>query len=437
MGNLRRRVLSVALGLLATPFVSAQDVRRSGSKFELVLHPGDLPADLAGRLADEALAAVEAVLPVLSSWQVAPTKKVTVHLYGAEPAFRKIEGSAAYQRPYFVDGAGVAHVPLRPQATEQALQRIGLPTLAQDMLVVAAGAAAAQQRFPLAAEEPWLAGVVGFGTLEQLRNSDNSFGFDPGFDTRRSIHADPRNKWTLAQWTATEAPLNQGIYDASLGAQCLIAQLGRASGKGWVKKLLGPKQGKNPVKARELAFAALLGEQKQREQKWSQLLAQLEPDFRVRYGSVGRTQGRLLLVGASQMTWLRPSPEAPYVLRGRCELGGGRHGELQGGVWFARADTANGEERLFVVFLSVGRVCLSKLQGDGIHPVRDAEAEIAIGVPFEYSIHVDATLRVSIDGKRVLEVPGLTQLAGSWGVGSEGAPVWFESPRLEVAAAAK
>lgn len=429
------------LGLGVAGPLFAQEVRRAGDKFEVVVHGGDLPADLVAELADAALAAVESTQPVLQSWQIVPAKKVVVHLYRDRKDYGNSERSLpTYAELHFrANRAGEAHVKLLPEAPEALLRAIRLPPATEDALVVATTMAAVMQRFPVAVEEPWLAGVVGWGALEQLRNPDNRPGVDPAVDARRWFHSKPPDDAkTLGQWLASAAPRDENQASFSVESQCLVAQLGRATGSGWVKKMLGVKRKSGQLTPwRELAVEALLGDPKKREDKWRKLVDGLAPQWCVPKGDVGLRAGRFLLLGCGDGTNLKarqPTPDRPYVLRGRCQIDGTTAPtELPAQIDFAevRGDQGQYESSLVVAF-QIGTVHVLDAQGDTSTTLARRKVEIAPGVPFEYAIEVGQTLRVKIDGVLCVDLPDCRRRAGNWLVSGYFVPVWFDSPRVEM-----
>lgn len=434
----------VCLGLGVPLF--AQEVRRVGSKFEVVVHGGDLPADLVGVLADDAMTAVESAQPVLQSWQILPAKRVVVHVYRNWKDYgdsaRSLSNSS--ERYFRANRAGEAHVKLFPEASEALLRAVRLPPATEDALVVAATMAAVMQRFPVAVDEPWLAGVVGWGALEQLRNPDDRPGVDPDVDNRRWFHSKPPDDaTTLDQWLASAAPSGENQARFSVEAQCLVAELGRATGNGWAKKLLGVKRKAGQTTAwRELAVEALLGDPKKREAKWRAAVRGLAPQWDVPKGDVGLRGGRHLLLGVEGGTNLnarQPAPDQPYVLRGRCQIDG-TAGPLDtlAQVDFAemRDEQGNYASSLVVAF-QIGVVHVLDVQGTEATSLANKQVEIANGVPFEYAIEVGQTLRVKVDGAVAIDLPTCRRREGYWAVSAFHVPVWYDAPRLELVSGAK
>lgn len=428
-----------------TPLL-AQEVRRAGNKFEVVVHGGDLPPDLVTELADAALAAVESAQPVHQAWQIVPAKKVVVHLYRDRKDYGKSERSlpSRAEHHFRANRAGEAHVKILPEAPEAMLRAIRLPPATEDALVVASTMAAVMQRYPVAVEEPWLAGVVGWGVLEQLRNPDDRPGVDPAGDARRWFHSKPPDDaTTLGQWLASSDPKDANQATFSVESQCLVAQLGRATGSGWVKKMLSVKRKTGQLTPwRELAVEALLGDPKKREDKWRKLVTGLAPQWCVPKGDAGLRAGRFLLMGCGDGTNLKarkPIPDQPYVLRGRCQIDGTTGPtEMPAQIDFAevRGDQDQYESSLVVGF-QIGTVRVLDAQRDTSETLAREQVDIKPGVPFEYAIEVGQTLRVKVDGVTCIDLPTCRQRAGNWLVSGYFVPVWFDSPRVELLDGAK
>ena len=430
--------------LLAGAAAAQADVTRTGKTFAVTVHPGKLPAAAAVQIADAALAAAERVRPALDKFSLCPAKTPVIHVHADERNFRALAADVtklAFHVEGFVQLAeGCAHVLLWPSLDASDYALVGLPPGTEHQVMLQAVQFAVFQRYAWVKVDPWRAGVIAHGIVDEILNPDAATGVDPMFDDRRSWHAEqfakgkaPKLREEL-EWTA--ALESRGAFDATTEAMGLIAQTLAAAGSGWARKLLVVPDEKLPGMAAQRAGAveSILGKDwKRNEDRFTKVLSSLRPRWWVSAPIVTRRGGRLLLVGPASpqkgatLAALEPPPAGGYAIRATCELVPGRATDL-------RVQLDWDQKSLLACFVEPDEVWVSQWEAGSKtwKKLGSRKSPVVAGRPFALSVEVDAKVRVVIDDTQVLEVDyGKRTMRGEWSVEKERGPVWVTDLRCE------
>src|SRR5262245_37031178 len=227
-GILREEMIAVATTacrmltalLLAGAAAAQADVTRTGKTFAVTVHPGKLPEAAAVQLADAALAAAERVRPALDKYSLCPAKTPVIHVHADERPFRALAVDTtklAFHVEGFVQLAeGCAHVLLWPSLDARDYGLVGLPPGTEHQVMLQAVQFAVFQRYAWVKVDPWRAGVIAHGIVDEILNPDAATGVDPMFDDRRSWYAEqfakgkaPKLRDEL-EWT--DVPESRGAF---------------------------------------------------------------------------------------------------------------------------------------------------------------------------------------------------------------------------------
>ena len=276
------RVVCVFAGCTAS--LAAQDaavhVDRVGANVQLRVHPGELPGDVAERLADDALAALERAWPdVLKIVKPKATEPLVVQLHAgartARPAEQRLRADAVPLEVAVAPRGQEAHVLLWPALSERALRNIGLPRATGQNLVYALAKQVVQRELGERADD-WAGDIVALGVLELHVNPKRGGGVDPYYDGRRvAAFVDHRDgKGVMALQGVLADALSPGdrasFVSRSEGRALLAEQLSQKTST-WAQTLMrnlkGPRDGVVFVEDRQKAVEAVLGRKWDRTQQ--------------------------------------------------------------------------------------------------------------------------------------------------------------------------
>jgi hypothetical protein len=432
--------------LLAAAVAAAQQpasVACAGKHFRVELHHDALPAELAGRLADEALKAAERAWPVLEkALAVRSTKPATIHLHTAEASFRAAEKRSG--RPFPTEAFTVAdgtesHVLLWPRLSPRVAGRVGLPSSTAYLVTfVAAEQVVAQQMQD--DDGGWLQGVIAAGVTEAVTNPQREYGVDMEYDLNRfQVEGWQRRSHTpaLRPMVLEEEPAKtREAWDGQTWKRALVAEQLASASPTWAAKLLARLRKRNakatPLGQRRVAVEAILGaDWDASQQRFAKTCAAARPVWQQSSPMFARVGKRWLLVGAEDRNAViyavAPPPDGDHVIRGTFEL------EPTADVVDLRLQLDWDGTDMLGVFLKPAGVSLDRWQGGKWSSITAARAEIAFGRPFDVAIEVTyAELRVRIDGTQVLSWPCRHRgMHGSWSVANSDAIAWVEGLRIE------
>jgi hypothetical protein len=431
--------------LAAWPLAAQSDVQRGGKTFKIVLHPGKLEAALAERMADEALAAVEALQPMLDKWQVrAP--KATLHVHATQDTFHAIEKlSTEFQ---FTVGAfatadgSEAHVLMSPALSPLILEQLGLPPSVARSLQVMAGETAALQFSEAARQDRLLARIFAYGLVDAVVDPGNKCGVDPDFDDRRTIYTGAWQKertLSFADVFGGERPRSPRDLDLQIEQASFFAQLAAESNPGWARKLLAkPAKGSSGRTASDAVIESIFGKDVAKaDRRLAALVAATKPVWYISGGCVGSRGGKIVLAGEEKQTGsLRvctKAPDPPYAIRGRASMAAGPRPEL-------RVVIDDSENSAFCVLIGpqyVSAVPFDK-KSEKYGPGGEGSCEWKLGTEVEIAIEIDKEVRVSLDGRPVVTCARpRTPLSGSWALEVNNTLVWLRDWRCEPLQAAK
>ena len=403
------RIPALAVLLAATAAAQA-DVTRTGKTFVVTVHPGKLSAELAARLADETLAAAEAVRPLLDKWLMVPPKPPVLHLHADTAAFRHLEKKGT-NYSFVVDDfcapdGSAAHVLLWPELSAAIVGELGLPPWVAQTVQRCAGQTAALQVSEAARKDRWLADVFGWALRDAVGNPRGAYGVDPCFDERRIAFSRYR-----AEGNAIDLDLVLGQFPIGVPNELslheerttLVGQLCAETGSGWARKLLG-KAGKPPAPTREGFVANTLGkDQARNEARFDAVVASLAPVWDGWCAGTAR-DGRIVLAGTTKSSaWLEAlnkPPAGPYVVRCRVEIAGVGQSECR--------ICLDDDGKTVVAVVLVPAECSVQrwsYADEKWQRLKKVAAPIAAGKPFDLHVQVDSEIRVSIDGAPAIAVP--------------------------------
>jgi hypothetical protein len=419
------------------------DVTRIGKTFTVTLHPGNLPQAVAARLADEALAAAERVRPALDQLTLCPAKKPVIHVYADESPFRELAAETtklAFEVEGFVQmDAGCAHVLLWPCLEAGDYSLVGLPPDTEYQVMLQAVQFAVFKRHAWVRDDPWRAGVVAHGIVDEVLNPQAASGVDSMFDDRRYWYAAlaKRNAPKLRdELDLTDAPADRSSFDARTQAMGLVAQTLAVAGSGTIGKLLlMPDETLPSIPAqRAAAVESILGKDwKGIEERFTKVLSSPHPQWEVSSPSVAYRAGRLLLIGpagtenGATLTAIEPPPPGPYAIRATCELVPGRTKDL-------RVQLDWDEASVLACFLQDDEFWVARWENGGTtwQKILVVKSPVVAGRPFALSIEVDTKLRVVVDDKQVFEFDyGERTMHGRWSIAKNLGPVWLTDLRCE------
>ncbi|HEX6812828.1 MAG TPA: hypothetical protein VF384_14475 [Planctomycetota bacterium] len=441
--------VAAAALLTVTRAQSAEPLVRPGAHFVVHFHGGKLPAALAGKLADESLAAAESAWAKIAELlSLREQKPPAVHVYAEEAAFRAVEkrlggGGVPVESLGKLD-AQEAHVLMWPQLSEKALAIVGLPSPTAQAIVSRAAQLSAAQQAPAAVKDPWLAEVFAYAVLESIVNPKHTFGLEPAYDTRRSFYFQllearqpPQLKSMVLDF---EVPATRRDHDDEEERKCTMAQMMSATGGTWAKKLLSKPAKKITarVEARLQAIESVLGDNWVRTESLFSKMGQIvKPVWKENLPMTAVRGKRLMMAGNDDHTAsfhaVQLPPKSDYAIRGTFEL-------HPCGDDSCRVQLDWDEKSMIGVFLRVGKWQVKRWQtGGDWEQLKEGNAPIAPKQPFEVGVEVTkAAVRVLIGGVEVGTWPcGDRAMRGRWLMAVNDAVLFLENLRLEPLAAKK
>lgn len=428
--------------LLTSGALCAQaPVTRTGPHFVVNLHPGTLPVSVGDAIADGSLAAAESAWPALERLLGAkPGKPVVIDVHADEASFRALAKTAGVSlfRDAFVDTTALqAHVLIWPKLSPQALQLVGLPEPTKYEVLRCAAMLVAAQSSPTAIADPWLAGLVAWGMLEEMTNPTHAFGVDPAYDTRRQP--------LVRKLEARESlALRSTILDFDVAAtreaaeeddahQCLLARTMAAANKDWAKKLFAkaPKKGETKAETRMSAVERALGNNwVKTDSLFTKLHQSADPLWQLTAPMAALRDGRWLCCGAPdrsmQFQAVKLPPAGDYAVRGRFEI------HPCGDEAF-RIQLDWNQKSMIGFFFALGKWRIEKWEvGGDWQELAKGVAPIHRGAAFEAAVEVRKDVRMLVNGQQVATWdPGERTMRGRWSVGVNDCVVWMEKLRIE------
>jgi len=402
------------VSLLLPPEGAAQEpVRRPGRHYEVVLHPGDLSAELAGRLAEECRRDLDlfgAKLRDLTGRSNIPTR--AIHIYRDEAEYRAAETPMTtfeFETDGFVSGDLVGYVLMQPRIATDLLDATGTPGSTKDTLLRVAAELGIAPLVPESDREGWLRWLLVMGAVETSNNPTHRPGIDAAHDYRRSTVVTRLGlgwEFTLERMISTEMRWAESwrwqttIIDLALLAQCLSER-----NPSWAKQLLRkhslPQGQSGELARRTAAVKAVVGNGWEDSQAhFATMIAGLKSRWYATRG-LWELGDRGLLIGLPDGDGLiRRSglPQGDYAIRARFEIGPGRKKPVTISV---------GPDGLFQItaWFNDGEIGFSRLNLKTREWDSKAHAHVKIeaGVPFDFQFVIGkTTLRLAVDGKEVL-----------------------------------
>lgn len=427
------RLLSLAAMLSLAPVLPAQDgefIERTGDHFRVVFHAGDLPAGIAGVLAEEALAKVESFWPVLHRMFGAKGRDARpIHLYRRAADYLRVE-RASPQPPgleSFVTPEGVAHVRLWPELREELLLHTGVPQSTVDLLLRVAAEQVVKPLLPGSEVDDWLECVLVHGAVEAAANPEHRPGVDAAYDKRRMeiIYRRVEGR-TLTLEDALQVDLKareRTDWDFARNCCAIVAQAMAEVSPRWPRKLLRkPKKPKPPFddfELRRAAASAVFGRNFTKAGlRFAGVIRGIEPVWDLR-SPLFVPRGETCVLAGTRDTPARvqagaPPPAGDYVIASKVEMLGA---QLSFRVWFGW----DGKTEVGVL-LWPGQVAISVWDSEARKWLQQAHEfskdEAGWGKEYDLRIEVTATeVRVAIDGVRqVAWQHGGREVHAYWGM---------------------
>ncbi len=405
-GPMRRiALLQAFLSVLLLGRASAQqpvELERPGQHFQVIFHPGDLPADLAGEFADEAKDVVDGFWPTLAKMvqEPKPTRKRSIHLYAREADFRRAEkASSPYRCPVQVFTAAdlTGHVLVWPTLPDAMLRVVRLPYDTRQALLRVAAEQVFSPVVPEGDREGWCRWILVMGAIEAATNPEHRAGRDTGHDDRRDVVVSRRTQNIDMSLDLCMSPgLDyreswQILWAETIGA--VLAQNLAAAQRDWAKQLplrLARSRQRDAKSRRQEAFLGVLGKGWDRANAaYESLCDTFDPMWEVSRPLVEVGPDRTLLAASGrESASLRAVQErraGAYAIRGRAELGPGSKDPLVvsfgwDGKTFVAAIFGEGRAEIVVWRESEGR----------FHMAHGVDAPIESGKPFDFRVEVTA-----------------------------------------------
>ncbi|MBL8753792.1 MAG: hypothetical protein JNK15_10880 [Planctomycetes bacterium] len=442
-----KNLLAALAALALAPAVAAQaPVERVGAHFTLQFHPGRLPVELAGKLADEALAAVESTwAPIERLVGAAKASPTVVHLYSVTTDYRakekEIASSVGMRHHVVAHATREAHADIWPALAAKDLETIGLPEATRESLVRAAAELLVGQRSAVIAIDPWLAEVVAVAVLEGKQALAPAYGVDWAFDSRRRLFDSCASPPTLRSVVQKERPAAGLEFEWAENEKAMVAQLFAASGGDWARKLLQSpgKTGTNWRVVRDAAVERVLGKDwSKSEAKWQKQIAAVRCPFWVVSPHVERQGARLLLVGSSEdastVFAQQPVPVGSYRIKARCQIASASDSSLRIQLDWDQTSMAG-----VLVSRHLVEVGEWRDDGKGWRIDRAAKATIPYDTPFDLVVEVGVvpnTLVVTIDGVETLRWDCTARtMRGVWSVARNAGVAVLDGLVIEAVAA--
>ncbi|MFO1077432.1 MAG: hypothetical protein U1E73_06875 [Planctomycetota bacterium] len=383
---------------------------RGGKHFQVRLHAGDLPPELAVQFADQASALVEDFWPAAQKLVRARDdgKRYDIHLYALAADYRAAETSGSPYRcrvDAFTSKELVGHVLLTPQLTNEQFTIVGLPyDTRQGLLHVAAEQIVA----PVVPKDDdgWCRLVLVMAAIEAATNPEHRLVVDTEFDRRRGQIAHLRMLQvdvSLESFLSPDLTGNDAAYKRFAETQCaLVGQLLATGPANWASQLmtkLAQPTKKDRVSRRHDVVAAILGKDwKSAQSRFEALCDTMHPMWQVERPCVDVGRERTLLAATGDVSaCIRFQPErreGPFTIHGKAELGPGATQPMHVTLGW------DGKTMVGVTF-GEGRATIGlwRESDKQWHVESRADVPIATGKPFAFAVEVTATeVRALVDG---------------------------------------
>jgi hypothetical protein len=333
MGNVASTTLLASLAALVTPSLRAQQrepVVCDGAHFRIEFLNGELPADVAGALAKQALEIVEGAWPVFEKaiQPKNPTKATlcmrTDTAQHNEIANRLLPDALENTVVVTTDGSE-SHVLCEPVALS-ALRAQGIPpTYRRDLLFAAAKQLALRQLGERA--DDWLSDLIGTGLAESVLNPQRRLGVDLSYDAHRVIVVHSYMFSSATELLGTVGTIKSANDRWALGMYyrylALLAEQLAARTPNWPQRLIAswPKLPRNSVstKDRYEPIEAMLGKDwKKTQERFEKSYAGAKIPWEA-WGAVWRRGDDWILSGSAKtmagICGLKQTPGTDWTLR--------------------------------------------------------------------------------------------------------------------------
>lgn len=410
-----------------------------GPHFQVEVEYGKAHDDLAKRLGEEALAALEAAWPVLEkvvyekAQQPAGGKLRVLRLHTEGSTFRREERRLSKEkvllRTLCTEDGSEAHVLLAPSWSAPLLRKLGVPPTTRQNLVFAAAAQMVIVQLGAKAD-PWLAEVVGLGVMEAVFNPRRAYGVDAAYDSRRYYaHTLLPNTPVLQLRTMVEVDgvaADADAWDERWSNRALVAEQLALADAGWARKLQqkwrarkGPAANGLPVAERAEIVVAMLGNDWNKAQtRFAATTKTMRPVWQQSAEEFWREGEVWWMAGNSEHNAncyaVLPPPPGDFVVKGTLEL----TASTDGAPFRLQLDWD--DKSMLGVIFEPPHVILSEWDSTSGKWTRhkEVETELAVARAADFRVTVaGGMLRVALDGVEVLSwATGKRGMHGAWGL---------------------
>jgi hypothetical protein len=419
------------------PAAAAPVVARDGKHYRVEFHGGPMPESLAGRIADDALAAAESGWPLLDRRLGVKLKAPPVlHVFTDRAEYIRNCKAAAdarwVTRGECMNGEATAgFVQMTPALSTRLLAIAGLPwPTCCAVLRLAMRAAVAQQLPGVDPNEDWTVTLLTLSLSEETVAPGRKDGVDAERDTRRYSWAGACGREQKVKDLVENLWVGQRT-DLRENGLAVLAEFLHVADQGASRRLLAMAKKHSPsrAEAQRKAAEAILGEDWGRNQdKWVKFVGGLHPVWEVPAPMFDLRGPRWLLASGTKQPLahayrMEDVPAGGYTVHCIVELA------IEDTEFRVLLDT-NPDKVLLVSIVPAGVHISDWETGDKL--TEHAAAERAFAVRKAYALDIDdidGCVRVGVDGQEVCTWKRTTAPAGhGWGIAADGA-AWVSDLR--------
>jgi hypothetical protein len=419
----------------ANPAPAPAAVARDGKHYRVEFHPGALPEALAGRLADDALAAAESGWPLLDRRLGIRLKAPpVVHVFADGEEFRRAGVPQLVSRGEFASAdAAAGFVRMTPALSTPLLGVAGLPwPTCCAVLRLAIRTSVAQQLPGVDPNDDWTVDLLVLATSEDTIDPLRKPGVDAGRDTRRCRWD---SDWGRAQQlkSLVESNWPDTTREDRESSLAVLAEFLHVANQDASRLLLDAARRKyaTRVEAQRTAGEAILGRDwKKRQERFAAFVAGLHPVWDERVPMIDLRGKRWLLASAfsdriplAHAYRTDPVPAGDYGVHCTVEL-------ITGESEFRLLlDSDRGEALMLRVLPDEVRL-ENWESGDRLTKLAQVDRRTEPGKPFALDADlVNGALRIGIDGHEVCSWRyGKRNMHRSWGLAAQDG-VWVTDLR--------
>jgi hypothetical protein len=410
----------------APPSPPSQVVARDGKHCRVEFHRGALPEALAGRLADDALAAAESGWPLLDRrLGIRCTVPPRLHVFADANEFQRAGESRLVSRGEFASADATAgFVRMAPAMSVPVLEVAGLPwPTCRAVLRQAVRTSVAQQLPGVDPNEDWTVALLVYSISEDTVDPARKPGVDAGRDDRRFQWG---GEWGRKQQIKelVENCWPDTPIEERENALAVLAEFLHVANQGASRQLLDAAQRKYPMRvdAQRGAAEAVLGRDwKKSQERFTKFVGGLHPVWQEVVPMLDLRGKRWLLASefGAKMRLAHayrndPVPAGNYGVHCVAEL-------VTAESEFRLVLDSDGKSALLVRVLPEEVRIDAWEVPDKSPAVARAERQTPPGKPFAFDVDIgDGSLQVAIDGRQVCSWPyGKRDMHRGWGIAAQ------------------